>query len=338
MRTLRLLFALSLPALLAFACTKESKVTVEPTKHPFLWRIETEPVSWLFGTIHLPDRRVTTLRDSVTNALAAADVLITELDLGEEARAQARAGSLLPDNTTLKDVLPPDLYARLGAYLASKRFPLENAVRLKPWMVMTILPQLDDLRAAMTETALDAMLVRDAKALGKQTASLESWGEQFAVFDSFSYEEQGVMLDATLAVMEKANAAGRKLLEEMVQAYLAGDLDGLQAFVEALAGMEEHADLEARLEKLILTDRNERMVERLVSKLRTEPKRSFFVAVGALHYLGETGIVAGLRRAGFVVQRIAAPPPPLGGDKARSGARASHPGGAREPVGAGRGR
>ena len=48
---------------------------------PFLWRIETPVPSYLFGTIHLPDDRVTTLPTVVQQVLDSIDALYTEIPM-----------------------------------------------------------------------------------------------------------------------------------------------------------------------------------------------------------------------------------------------------------------
>jgi len=318
------------PLLALAACAPaQAKTEVRPTAHPFLWRIEGKVPSWLYGTIHLPDPRVTALPDEVVKAIHRADVLLTEIDLGAKTRAAAQAASLLPEGKTLADVLPEDLYERLERYLASKRFPLAGVAKMKPWVVMTMLPLLDDLRTMLTQQPLDQKLVHEAEARDKETGALETLDEQLGVFEGFTKGEQAEMLAATLTLLEEAAAAGRKPLAELVDAYLSGDLEALEALTDEMSGLEEHRGLHERLEKVVVIDRNHHMAERVAAKLRAEPRRSYFVAVGALHYAGAEGIVELLQKDGFDVTRIAPPPktePKPTGDRGK------------EPAGARRGR
>ena len=48
---------------------------IQPTENPYLWRIEGETPSYLFGTIHLPDPRVTTFHPEVVKAIRGADAI-----------------------------------------------------------------------------------------------------------------------------------------------------------------------------------------------------------------------------------------------------------------------
>ena len=86
----------------------------------------------------------------------------------------------------------------------------------------------------------------------------------------------------------------------MVAAYLARDLSGLYSQMLAQATAEE-AQMMQRFEQDFVVERNFRMVERLQPLLAAEPS---FIAVGALHLPGETGILALLEQSGFLVSRV----------------------------------
>ncbi len=58
--TFRTRFALPL-ALLCLVAAPAQAQGIKPTEKPFLWKIEGEVDSYLYGTIHVPDKRVTTL-------------------------------------------------------------------------------------------------------------------------------------------------------------------------------------------------------------------------------------------------------------------------------------
>ena len=80
----------------------------------------------------------------------------------------------------------------------------------------------------------------------------------------------------------------------MLDAYLKQDLDALQAMAkesEDFAGMEEE----------LLTKRNAAWIP-LVKEQAA--KASTFFAVGALHLVGEKGLITELRNAGFTVQAV----------------------------------
>jgi hypothetical protein len=289
------------------ACAQE-KSKVEPTKHPFLWRIEGEPASYLYGTFHVGDPRITTLPASVQKAIEASHVLLTELDFADKAGARAMKDSMLPRGQTLNDVLPADLYARIEEYAKSRRYPMAGLEKMKPWVVGMMLPMLDDMKTMLGGQPLDLKLVTVAKDFDLETGALETYDEQMGAIGSFSDEEHIKMLRAALDMLEQADKEGRKPIQEMIAAYLSGDLAELDRVMNDMAGLEAMADVKAKFEKVMLTDRNHHMAQRLAAKLRAEPKRAYFCAVGAAHYLGDEGVLALLQKDGFKIERVDGPP------------------------------
>ena len=131
---LMVLTALFLPvALPAQKGVDPHPTTPQPTDRPFLWRIEKSPPSYLYGTIHVPDERVTTLPRAVTDALEASDVVMTEVRFDRVGNVAKRM--LLGGKRSLQDVLPEATYARLSGYLEAKGFPIQAFTRVKVWAV-----------------------------------------------------------------------------------------------------------------------------------------------------------------------------------------------------------
>ena len=61
--------------------------------------------------------------------------------------------------------------------------------------------------------------------------------------------------------------------------------------------------------KKLLDDRNVRMVDRMLERAGKAPKRTYFVAVGAAHFPGETGILRLLEKKGKKIKRVKVPEP-----------------------------
>jgi len=92
------------------------------------------------------------------------------------------------------------------------------------------------------------------------------------------------------------------LIETMVQLYLTrrvGALWDLQIALAEKAGVP--ATSFASFEQKIIVDRNRRMRDRSLYYLE---KGGAFIAVGALHLPGKTGLVALLREAGYTLTAI----------------------------------
>jgi hypothetical protein len=87
--------------------------------------------------------------------------------------------------------------------------------------------------------------------------------------------------------------------DKLMQAYLSRDLGRLLQV--ANSQIEQDDPLEQELEQQLVHDRNRRMAERLRPYLNSG---GVFVAVGALHLPGPTGLLELLRQQGYQVQAV----------------------------------
>ncbi len=289
---------------------------IEPTEAPFLWRVEgaeDQTPSYLYGTIHVPDERVLALPDSVEEALEAATALYTELPMDMKTQMEMVGKLQLGEGQTLKDVLPPELYKRTEKFITALGFPMMGFNGFKIWAVQMTLSQLEQIKKAMEDggggaagvQALDAVLYARAQGEGKEVGGLETIDEQVGIFDSASQEDQILALETTLDQLE-AGEEGEDPLEELIQVYLAGELDALVAMLEAdELGSDDPKMVEFR--EALITKRNILMAERMAEHMAANPETAYFFAVGCLHYPGEEGILALLREAGYTVTRVQPP-------------------------------
>src|SRR5690606_34464573 len=238
----------------------------------------------------------------------------TELPLELEVMQRAQTATQLPSGQKLEDVLPEAVWERVQAWLKKRRKSAQMFSTSTPLGLATLLPMVDRLHEMIRRQPLDVVIYSRAKAAGKEVGGIEKVEEQIAVFQAFEIDEQVRMLESTLDELEAAESEGESLLEKIIDLYLAGDAE---AFLELMReDAEDDPELTAKFEKLLLTDRNERMAERIDAMLREHPDRSFFFAVGAAHFAGEKGLVTLLEADGHAIERIGAPAPKAAGVEA----------------------
>ncbi len=121
---------------------------------------------------------------------------------------------------------------------------------------------------------------------------LETIAFQMSMFDSISLEDQAEMLVETLngSDGEKDNA-----IEKMVALYTEQDIPGLYKMIRAQS--EGSSDFEDKF----LTMRNKNWIPLMNEAMSEEVT---FFAVGAGHLGGEQGVVALLRKEGYVVSPV----------------------------------
>lgn len=276
--------------------------------HGLLWRIEAPgvPASHLFGTMHSPDPRVLALPGAAARAFAAADTLVIELrTTGDAGAAAAQAlfqSMLLDDDRSLSAMLGERPFAVIAEGLAKKGLPAAIVDKLRPWGAYLMLmapPRGEDSEAMVLDQRLETEALRG----GKTVAALETLDEQVAVFAGMAEAD---MVRLLLAIIETAAEAGGlapyidDFLEAVTGHYLDGDLAAILALSRTqLPGGD--AALAERLMTRMIDDRNHRFADRLNDALR---KGGAFIAVGALHLPGETGLVALLESRGFTVGAV----------------------------------
>lgn len=280
---------------------------VKPTEKPLLWEI-THPMlaqaSYVYGTIHVPDKRVVTLPPVLSAALHAADEINTEIPMDMSTQMSMVPRLMNEDGKTLKEILPEELHARLTKYMQGFGMPMAQFERFRPWAVAAQLVLMDYLQELATVGPLDQQLWRIAQEADKELGALETVEEQISVFESLTPEAQIKFLKMTLDQIETGrDEQGRlKVLERMVVAYLEGDLKNLAA-----VAMEQYDTTDPDMKKFydrLIVHRNKLMSKRMIEKMRKQGDRSYFFAVGALHLPESHGVLESLDREGFTLKRL----------------------------------
>lgn len=250
-----------------------------------LWKLQAPQgkTSYLFGTMHSDDRRVTDFPPAVMQALFDSEMFLMELQPPQDPSVylmkKGRLDHMLTEQEFVKVIKLADFHS----------MHTDIATTMKPWLLAVIF----DLPKPQSPYTLDAALMSLAQSRSKPIRALETVEEHFTVLDSFSIEEQLVMLRS---VLKRTQEERERNFEELVKTYLAGDLDRIIEVNARQSGEQLPPELWARILEKLLDERNVRMAERIQQQAA---ERSVFVAVGAAHLPGEGGLLARLRDAGY---------------------------------------
>jgi uncharacterized protein YbaP (TraB family) len=264
-----------------------------------LFRVEKAGIapSYVFGTLHSSDPRVTALPDPVARAFAKARSFATEsrLTLGEIAGFFEAAQ--FDDGRRLADFFDAATLAEIRVRLGGRAPERATFERLKPWAVMLLLAQAPAGAAGGAPT-LDERLLAAARARKLAIVGLELPDEQVAAFDAIEPASQVALVKHLLA--HRDALAGEH--EAVVAAWLERDLAALAA-LEA-SQRRRHPDAAPHLAELarhLVENRSVQMAHRLFLPLRGG---RVFVAVGALHLAGERSLLALLREQGYRIHPV----------------------------------
>ena len=250
--------------------------------------------SYLFGTIHSEDPRVMELPDEVQRAFNDSPRFCMEMLLDPPALGQLTQSMLYTDGHNLQTVIGADLFSRVVPLMAERGVPQSVLPRFKPWAVFMML----SVPKAHTGLFLDAFLYSMAKQQGKSVCGLETAAEQLAIFDTAPIPDQIVLLREAVGQYHSQE----KGFADMMDRYLARDVSGIVALSKnTTPTTPAEQRISAAFLKKLLEERNVRMVDRLLPRLR---EGGVFVAVGALHLPGQQGILRLLQDQGYRVSAV----------------------------------
>lgn len=281
-----------------------------------LWKaVNGDNTLYLLGTIHMDRGNVYPFHKSLRDAIAAAQEVIFEVDFNDaEGNAAFAAMQLYSDGTTLKDHIPPELYADVVEVFTQLGMTEEQVAAYKPWPLMLTLNNLmaqDDSTSANV-MAVDSYINAAAVNAGKTIGAVETYALQGAIFDDLSaeYQEEGLSayVDLFLATAEGESDENSEELQAadnlaaqydaMMNAWKDRDLEAFEAIYDKEAIVNSDDELNAKL----FTQRDPHMIEAAAEYLETEGENTFFMAVGLGHMIDPGGIVSGLRELGYTVE------------------------------------
>ncbi|MFJ7567313.1 TraB/GumN family protein [Herminiimonas sp. NPDC097707] len=258
-------------------------------------------VSYLFGTIHVGQTAFYPLEPQVTRALSDAKKLVIEVDIRdtEAMRLAILRHGIYPDGQTVNRHLSADGSAQLRQALQRAGIPFESIARMKPWMITNLLLIQEMARHGFpTEQGIEKYFISIAQEQNKPIQELETADYQLSLFDSMTDAEQEEYLKENLA--ELANGEAMKKALALIAAWQNADARGLE---NSLLEMQKGATASDRfLQQVLLDQRNPNMANKVEALLKTD--KMSFVAVGALHLLGDKGVPSLLQKRGYEVKRI----------------------------------
>ncbi|HSF48983.1 MAG TPA: TraB/GumN family protein [Burkholderiales bacterium] len=291
-----LLFALAVATFNVDAREAGARSSAPQQRQGLLWKIDKPgvPPSYLFGTIHLSDERVTRVPEAVEKALERSKSYGMEMIVDDSARAYFLHSMQAAEGQSARDLLDPELFQRAAALMREYGVPEEATARMKPWGVLLTLL----VPKPGSTPVLDFRLYEEATRQGKRIYPLESIEQQVAVFD-------GMRLPMQIALLESAienHAELTRVVADSIEAYLARDLERLWELNERYArdsgeAARYHKDFVER----VLYRRNRHMAERISRELA---RGDTFVALGALHLYGDRGVLRLLEERGYRVRRV----------------------------------
>lgn len=255
-----------------------------------LWRIEGKGLSkpsYLFGTMHVTDKRVFYFGDSLYKSLEECEGFAAELDINQMMTNYINKLMNREENEKifyLKDTIQKNILDKYKKQLEKKFKKPVNKITLSEVEDEQDSWAYEFLKKGEMTTFMDAYLFEIARRQGKWVGGIEDFDDQFNLMDEISIESK-----IQNAISQKKDIDN--VLEWMIKAYVAEDLEVIDRSNGIWQGDKD----------IILFNRNVKMARRIDSLGHT---RSCFFAIGAAHIPGDSGVVNLLRNSGFTVTPV----------------------------------
>jgi uncharacterized protein len=238
-------------------------------------------MSYLFGTMHIRDDRVYRFCDKLYPLILHSDVYVAEMDL--EPFAEYFQGPAY----AMHDFFKPAIYGKLRKqFLKSFDVDIERYTHLHPLMIMSAISHA--ILDSDHKVSLDEHLWNFAKDNQLELQGLETVTEQLTLLHSIAPEPLYVQIRNISARPELI----RRFTDKALTSYVSGDIHRLYQLTKS----SMHA-----LRKRIIYTRNRVMAERICS---FEVSRQYFIAIGAGHLSGQSGLISMLRKRGWKVTPV----------------------------------
>ena len=263
----------------------------QSTPNTLLWRIQRKGdprVSYVYGTMHLTDKRVFQLGDSVYKALETTEGFAAELDM--DRMGTVMINHILADKEEkksqepelLKNKLDKETWQLYKDKLAAKLGIKADKITVDDLDKIDSDLQRDLFRSGEMPTFLDAWLFGKARRLGKWVGGIEDFEDQLNIVDGLEDKIRQALFEDNYF---------RNDLNHMVRIYEAQQLDSLDAMFYREGSEKDY----------LLVKRNVKMSRRIDSLMQF---RSTMFAVGAAHLPGDSGLISLLRNRGLTVTPV----------------------------------
>jgi uncharacterized protein YbaP (TraB family) len=272
-------------------------LSAQKTENALLWKIQdknSKHVSYILGTYHLVNNEFLTQIAGCEKALKKTKAVMGEMEVTPEVAASMMPYMLMTEGS-LADLFTPEQYDSINTTLMSKLgMPITLFGKMKPIGIYMLFSTSEmkntDIVIDYKGVPMDLYVQNEAKKNKKPVLALETIEEQSELlFNSTSLKEQAEMLMEYIRKGEQVS--NTKDIARMNTCYKSQDLNCLDSLMKSTGYSSIESDL-------LLKNRNTRWIAPIKKAIS---EQSCFIAVGALHLAGDDGLVALLRKEGYLI-------------------------------------
>ncbi|SLN65983.1 TraB family protein [Roseovarius litorisediminis] len=289
-----------------------SRLTARAYAAPYpkglLWQAKRDETQiTLFGTYHLLHDQTQSHLDRVKPLIDNADAIYLEVSNNDQAQLQREIAAdpsimFITDGATLPDLLGAEDWKRLVDEMRLRAIPGFMAARFKPfWAAMMLgIGPCEARSGLMEKKGIDARIGDYAQSIGNDSRSLEDYRTLLTLFDDFPQKDQLDMIRLFFTWSGDADDLAYTLRKRYLDQEIALIWEFSRYISDEFGDAKAARDFEV-FEQQLLNRRNQGWVERLMDQASGQ---QVFMAVGAAHLPGETGVLQLLADKGFSITRL----------------------------------
>lgn len=264
--------------------------------------------SYIIGTYHLADASFTEKIPGLQTALAETEQAYGEVNMENMMQPASiqkmTAAMMLPEGQTLKTVLTPEQFGKVSAFAKELMgVGLDNDMvfsqlgKMSPKALATQFTLLLFIKNSATPfnpaNGLDNFFQMQAKQNNKPIGGLETIDFQIeTLYKSTPIERQ---VEELICLVDNKEY-NLMMVQEISKAFYAQDLQAIEKAADEK--LNNSCDSTPEEEETLIYGRNDNWMKLMPAIMAEKPT---FFAVGALHLVGERGMLAQLQKAGYTV-------------------------------------
>lgn len=281
---------------------EEAKTEITGPSQGLFWKLKTGKAEIYFlGSIHIVPQRIYPLRDEIYKAFDGSDNLVVEIDItavDQESLAMDFASrGQYAQGDSIRNHITEKLANTIDEMLEEYGMSLDIFGNLKPWYLSQVITIMEIANMGYsTDLGIDLHFLNKANDGGKTILELETIEDQIDLLSGMPEDIQILQLEQLVHQMRYL----RLQLNTMVNSWMAGKTD----IIERMTSYDymDNAEDYAPVYDAMFTNRNIKMAEKIA--VMAEQGGTYFIIVGAGHYVGKNNVLQLLQEKGFSIEKL----------------------------------
>lgn len=293
-----MLFSKLFPSLLFLILSFGSFLSALSHAESSVWSVSNgKNTIYLAGTFHLLKPSDYPLPQEFEQAYKQINWLVFETNINDlksqQFQQKLSQAMTLPKGQTLKGSLSASAYQALSEYCEQENIPLQNFSAYKPQMIGLVITMHELRKLGMTAQGVDDYFSGKAQADKKMITQLESIDQQIEFISTMGAGNESNLILQNLEDMKSL----QQDMQVMSNAWRSGDRQALFN-----KGIKPMLDKYPGIYRSLLVARNYAWLPKIERLLKHNESK--LIMVGALHLIGEDGLLTLLKNKGYQVQHF----------------------------------